>query len=125
MKEVPSKYVFLIEDSKDIQNLIQHFFLGEGYKVESADDGEEALEKLRSLPELPDLILLDLMMPKMDGFQFRLEQEKDSKLAEIPVVVMTADVNAAEQANRMGVRGHLCKPFTVDSLLETAAKYCQ
>lgn len=124
MNSTPSKYVFLVEDSKDIQTLIHHFFIGEGYKVEWADDGEQALKKLRNLPELPDLILLDLMMPNMDGFQFRLEQEKDLKLSKIPVVVMTADVNAEEQAHRMGVRGHLCKPFTIDSLLKTASKYC-
>ncbi len=124
MKSAPNKYVFLVEDSKDIQNLIHHFFVGEGYKVEWADDGEEALEKLRMLSELPDLILLDLMMPKMNGFQFRLEQKKDNKLSQIPVVVMTADMNAEAQAIEMGVRGHLKKPFTVDSLLKTAARYC-
>ena len=123
-ESVPNKYVFLVEDSKDIQILIHHFFLSEGYKVDWADDGEQALEKLRGLSELPDLILLDLMMPNMNGFEFRLEQEKDKKLSSIPVVVMTADVNAAEQARLLGACGHLKKPFTVDSLLRTAAIHC-
>lgn len=124
MELSPNKYVFLVEDSKDIQVLIQHFFVGEGYKVEWADDGEQALEKLRNLPELPDLILLDLMMPNMNGYEFRDLQKKDDKLSAIPVVVMTADVNAAEKAFQMGVKGHLKKPFTVDSLLKAAATYC-
>ena len=124
MDSAPNKYVFLVEDSKDIQVLIQHFFVGEGYKVEWADDGEQALEKLRKLSELPDLILLDLMMPNMNGFEFRAEQKKDNKLSAIPVIVMTADVNAEEKALQMGVHGHLRKPFTVDSLLKAAASYC-
>ncbi len=124
MELAPNKYVFLVEDSKDIQTLIHHFFIGEGYKVEWANNGEEALQKLRSLSVLPDLILLDLMMPKMNGHQFRLEQKKDAKLSSIPVVVMTADINVAEQARRMGANGHLRKPFTVESLLKTAAIYC-
>ena len=118
------KHIFIIEDSNELKNLVQHYFEHTGFTMHSAANGEEALLKLRDLKELPGLILLDLKMPCMDGFQFRLQQEFDSKLSQIPVVIMSADHYTEEHAIRMGVHGHIKKPFTSDSLLQTAEKYC-
>jgi CheY-like chemotaxis protein len=119
-----SKSIFLVEDSSDIRDLITFFYKMEGYRIDSASDGREALEKLRNLSELPGVILLDLMMPGMDGHQFRIEQEKDPKLTSIPVLVMTADSNAAEKAAKIGAKGYLRKPVAIDALLAVAKKFC-
>ncbi len=85
------KHILIIEDSTDLQALMGRLFKSEGYTVSQALNGREALDFLKSTTELPSLILLDIMMPVMDGFEFRNEQRKDSRLASIPVVVMTAD----------------------------------
>lgn len=118
------KFIFIIEDSKEIQNLIGELYLNKGYKLDSAANGIEALEKLRVAEELPSLILLDIGMPLMDGFQFRSEQEKDSILTEIPVVILTGDMDAEAQSIRMGAHGHLQKPFSAGNLFSMVDKYC-
>ncbi|MES3039372.1 MAG: response regulator [Bdellovibrionota bacterium] len=116
--------IFVIEDSEDIRDLIKLLYESEGYPVEFAGDGKEALEKLRSFAPPPCVILLDLMMPGMDGYQFRAEQIKDSKMAAIPTLVMTADSNAEEKAKRVGASGFLRKPVNIDVLIKVAEKYC-
>ena len=118
------KFIFIVEDSKEIQNLIGDLYSNKGYKLECASNGLEALEKLRVFDELPSLILLDIGMPLMDGFQFRKEQEKDSILTEIPVIVLTGDVDAEAQSIRMGAHGHLQKPFSAGNLYSVVDKYC-
>ncbi len=125
MRYINKNYIFIIEDSKEIQNLIGELYADSGYKVGSASNGLEALEILRNAAELPALILLDICMPVMDGFQFRVEQEKDSVLTEIPVVVLTGDINAEVQSIRMGAHGHLQKPFSPRTLFNLVEKYCQ
>ncbi len=124
MKYINKNYIFIIEDSRDIQNLLGEMYADKGYKVECASNGLEALQKLRRAFELPALILLDIGMPVMDGFQFRMEQEKDSVLTEIPVVVLTGDIDAEAQSIRMGAHGHLQKPFSPSTLLHVVEKYC-
>jgi CheY-like chemotaxis protein len=117
--------IFVVEDSKDIRDLIVLLYQSEGYVAESACDGKEALEKLRARSELPAVILLDLMMPGMDGIQFRIEQEKDTRLMNVPVLVMTADSNAEIKALKVGAKGYLRKPVSVETLLQVAEKYCR
>ncbi len=123
--EAPSKKpIFLVEDSKEIRQLIQILFESEGYRVECAEDGRQALDKLRGMEPLPGMILLDLMMPVMDGFQFRQEQAGDPRLSHVPVLVLTADSSASEKVERMNVQGSLKKPVDVDTLLAAAEKWC-
>lgn len=117
-------FIFVVEDSKDLRDLIKILFDGEGYATEFACDGLEALQKLRSLQQMPSLILLDLMMPGMDGFQFRAEQQKDPRLSKIPVLIMTADANAKRKAKQLGTTGYLRKPVEVNVLIKVAEKYC-
>ena len=118
------KFIFIIEDSKEIQNLIGDLYTNKGYKLDCASNGIEALEKLRVFEELPSLIFLDIGMPLMDGYQFRVEQEKDSALTEIPVIILTGDANAEVQSIRMGAHGHLQKPFSAGNLYSVVEKYC-
>ncbi len=119
-----SNYILLVEDSKDIRDLIVQFYNDEGYRVEVAVDGKEALSILTSANQLPAVILLDLMMPGMNGFEFKEEQERNSRIADIPVLLMTADPQADARAKKMRAKGYLRKPVAIDTLLAVAQKFC-
>jgi len=114
----PSKSVLIVDDDVDIRETISLVLEDEGYAVASAANGEEALRYLRSHPS-PSLILLDLMMPIMDGVEFRAEQQRDASLSSIPVIVITASGNARDRARSMQVEGMIQKPIALDALLET------
>jgi CheY-like chemotaxis protein len=103
--------VLVVDDDRDIRELLVELLGGEGYLVSSAADGRQAL--LEAHAHRPDVILLDLMMPVMDGWQFRAAQLEDPDLAEVPVVVISAfdhDLDAAAVIQ---------KPFLVEELLAT------
>lgn len=118
------KAILVVEDSDEIRSQIGQFYQSEGYEVMLAIDGKDALEKLNSVKELPGVILLDIMMPVMDGFQFRQEQEKSARLQTIPVLAMTADASADIKALKMGAKGYLRKPVELSTLLKVAQKFC-
>lgn len=118
------KHILVVEDSPDLQLLLTQLLSGEGYTISKAFNGQEALQFLRNTTDLPCLILLDIMMPVMDGFEFCLERAKDPRLASIPFVVMTADYNAQAQARKMGAIDVIQKPvLDIDNLLEMAEKF--
>lgn len=104
------KHILIIEDSTDLQDLLFDLFEAEGYSLSQAFNGRQALELLRSMAQLPTVILLDLMMPVMDGLEFRQEQQKDQRLAPIPVVVLTADTNT-QTKTKLGVVEVFRKPI--------------
>ncbi len=118
-----AKKIFVVEDSIDIQIPLRQIFESEGYTVEFANNGQEALEKLRTTMELPALILLDIMMPVMDGFQFREHQKADVRIGDIPVVIMSADANVKIKQDTIGAKHYLRKPINIDTLLEVVRKY--
>lgn len=95
----------------------------EGFSVDTALNGREALDLLRGSPDLPTVILLDLVMPVMDGQQFRQEQVRDRKLARIPVIIMTGAVNIESQRVRMGARAALKKPLDVKMVIEVVKQF--
>ena len=124
MKKPTGKHILIVDDAMDIQSLLEQFFSEEGYTVSKSSNGYEALRFLQSTPQLPDLILLDLMMPQMDGFQFRQLQEQDPKLASIPIVVMTADSNVHSSTIKIGAKGFLKKPFAdLNTIATTVARH--
>lgn len=110
------KRVLIVEDSEDLRYLMEVYLEGEGYEVSSVANGREALDYLHSKSELPSVILLDLMMPVMDGFQFRKEQQLDSRLSPIPVVLMTAGQDIKGDAARIHADAFLKKPIDIDDL---------
>ncbi len=115
-----AKCVLIVDDDDDIRETITIVLEDEGYSVASAANGEEALAYLRAgTTSLPQLILLDLMMPVMDGIEFRAEQQKDPRLAAIPVVVITASGNATARAKTMRANAMIQKPIALDTLLAT------
>src|SRR5208283_5094195 len=86
---IQSLKILLIEDDSDLADALAEILIMEGYRIVYASDGMAALALLAE-DELPDLILLDLMMPKMSGWEFREAQLRDERLAHIPVVVLSA-----------------------------------
>jgi len=86
-----------------------------GYEVESAADGEQAIQLLRAGAR-PGLILLDLMMPRMSGSEFRMAQLADPVLSDLPVVLLSADGRMEEKAVALKVQGAIRKPIDLDEL---------
>jgi CheY-like chemotaxis protein len=117
------KSILIVDDDADVREMLGQLFAIEGYAVATAGNGREALDQLRHADQLADLILLDLMMPVMDGWQFRLEQQRDPRLASIPVVVLSAVYNARERAALLGAVDYMQKPVEFDKLIETAERH--
>lgn len=115
MTDPKSRRVLVVEDDEGIRDALCDLLESEGFDVFSAIHGRDALEKLRGKGVRPDVILLDLMMPVMDGWAFRSEQQKDPGLADIPVVVITAS-RQADLAS-LNPRAFLKKPIDFDELL--------
>jgi len=115
--------VLVVEDDVDIRDLIADILRLEGYSVDAVENGREALELLRTGPP-PRVILLDLMMPVMNGWEFRTAQAQDPALAAIPVVILTGGGNASAAAQGLGVDTFLRKPVDLDELLEIVGRYC-
>src|ERR1700679_2088809 len=90
------KTILIVEDDQGIRETLVEILDSEGYIVLSASNGLEALQVLRSTAVKPDLILLDLMMPVMDGLSFKAQSSQDPSLAKIPVVIMSADQKIIE-----------------------------
>ena len=119
-----SKHVLVVEDDVDIRDALVGILRDEGYLASAAGNGVEALDHLRSSAPRPALILLDLMMPVMNGWQFRTAQSNDAALSAIPVVVISADASVKQKAESIGAQGYLKKPIELDALLDVVAKYC-
>lgn len=106
--------ILIVDDDADIRGVLAELLESEGYATATAANGREALAQLERQPHTA-LILLDLMMPMMNGFEFRAAQRADPAIAAIPVVVMTA--GGAYKAETLGVREVLAKPLEFDELL--------
>jgi CheY-like chemotaxis protein len=110
--------VLLVEDDKDIREAVSAVLESEGYTVLTAGNGKEALAILDR--GQPCVVLLDLMMPVMSGWDFMDEVKKNKRLEDIPVVV----VSAYSERRAEGVRRVLKKPLDVNQLLAAVAEYC-
>jgi len=114
--------VFIVEDDVDTREMMGRFLEMEGYHVESAANGKLALEQLDAEPGAC-LILLDLMMPVMDGWQFRREQVQHEAIANIPVIVVSAA--GRDRIKQIDADGYLSKPVDLDELLTQVTQYCR
>jgi CheY-like chemotaxis protein len=119
----PRRYcpVLIIEDDADLREMMAQLVALEGHEACTVANGREALDYLRHA-ERPDLILLDLMMPVMDGWEFRREQRNDPTIADVPVVVLSA-LDPSRAAD-IGAIEFLKKPLDFDRLLELVRQYC-
>jgi len=118
-----SRQVLLVEDDPDLLGSLAAFLEAEGYQVEVARHGLEALGRLRG-GFAPAVILLDLMMPIMTGWEFRHAQRQDRDLSGIPVIVISGMEDSPRHAAWLEADGYVQKPIPVQILLETVQRYC-
>jgi CheY-like chemotaxis protein len=116
--------ILVVDDDAGIRDMLTQLLEDEGYGVVTAADGQIALTQLRQGNSPPCLILLDLMMPVMNGVQFRSEQQQDSWLASIPVVVISAHLSGWQRAHTVQAADYLEKPVDLPKLLDIVARYC-
>lgn len=109
--------VLVIDDDIAIREMLMSLMEDEGHSVVGASDGQEGLEYLQATAELPQLILLDLMMPRLDGWGFYTTIQAEPSLAEIPVIVLSARPDGSQQASRLGSVRFVSKPVDLGHLL--------
>ena len=116
--------ILIVDDDGSIREMLRLFLEMKGYTVSSAINGQDALDHLGQSAELPQLILLDLMMPVMSGVEFRAAQRQTPTLAGIPVALISADANLRESAPIVNADAYLSKPIDFDVLLATVERFC-
>jgi CheY-like chemotaxis protein len=113
--------VLIVEDDDDVRGFMELLVSSCGYETMTARDGQEALAKMRE--RKPCMVLLDLQMPRMDGWQFREVQLQDVALARIPVVCLTAFFDPAQVSRQLGVRC-LTKPTDFPTVIDAVQTAC-
>jgi CheY-like chemotaxis protein len=115
--------ILIVEDDPYIRRDLAEILRGEGYDVVTAGEGSEALHRLRR-KACPSVILLDLMMDGMNGWDFRDRQLQDPALAAIPVVILSGLIEGARHATNLAAVDLIVKPIVLDALLETVHRHC-
>jgi DNA-binding response OmpR family regulator len=120
--------VLIVEDDRDIRDLLTAMLTREGFHAIGAEDGLEALHLLRTLrhraPDVPCLVLLDLAMPRLSGNEFRRAQLADPIVASVPVAVVSGADDLERRAQALGAVATIAKPVDSDALLEVVRRYC-
>jgi CheY-like chemotaxis protein len=121
-------HVLIVEDDPDTRDMLSTLLLSAGFQPVAAEDGLEALHLLRTVkhhaPDTPCLVLLDLMMPRLGGDQFRRVQLDDPTVAAVPVAVMSGAADIEERAQSLGAVATVIKPIDFNALLEVVRRYC-
>jgi CheY-like chemotaxis protein len=112
--------ILVVEDDQDLREMMRDALQLNGYAVVTADDGRDALEKIGAI-ESPCLVLLDLLMPVMNGWQFIEAMRKRSELAAVPIIIHSS----APGPTPPGVARALQKPLLFDRLLAVVREYCR
>lgn len=110
-------HILIVEDEEDIREVLHDFLESEGMRVSVAANGLEALRFLKNGPRKPDLILLDLMMPEMNGQEFLQSLRAVQSFSSIPIVIMSADHQTAQKAELLGQKSYIRKPLDLSRLL--------
>ena len=113
--------ILVVDDDADIRDSLREVLEDEGYDVTCVANGREALDHLRTASPAPCVILLDLMMPIMDGWQFRREQKANPEISEIPLIVITATGNRPVLIDAAEL---VLKPLELVRLFEAVERYC-
>ena len=123
MNNTENKHILCIEDEPEMIDLIRLILGRRGFDVVGAAGGKEGLEKVRQ--ELPDLVLLDLMMPDMDGWEVYQQMKADEKTKDIPVIVITAKAQSIDKVLGLHIAkvdDYIAKPFSPQELLSSVDK---
>ena len=121
-EEYKSHLIMIVEDERNIQEVLRLSLEMENYEVITADNGKMALDLLSSIAILPSAILLDLMMPIMNGWEFADAVSKNSRLSKIPIILVTAYGDRAQSIPSMAL---IEKPVDLNVLIETVNKCCR
>ena len=116
--------ILIVEDDSDLREALTQVLSDEGYDVLGAAHGAEALDSLRT-GRRPCLILLDLTMPVMNGWQFRDIQRHDPEISGIPVIVLSAGQDLPAQMPVLGLEEFIRKPIRLEFLLDSVARFCR
>jgi len=116
-----SKRILVVDDEPDIVEVVRLRLEANNYEVIAAYDGEEGLRKARN--EQPDLIILDILMPEMDGYTFVRELKADESIKDIPIVVLTAKDKMRDLFAIEGIKDYIVKPFKGEELVKIIGKY--
>jgi CheY-like chemotaxis protein len=121
-------HVLIVEDDADTREMLLALLASEGYYAVAAEDGLEALHVLRTVrhraPDVPCLVLLDLMMPRLGGQEFRRAQLGDPIVAQVPIAVMSGAADADARGETLGAVATFTKPLDVERLLAVVRHYC-
>ncbi len=117
--------VLVVDDDKKVCEIISAVLASQGYETAVAGNGKEALDYLRTSSSQPGLILLDLMMPEMTGWEFRRIQQGDPALAAIPVAIITGLTDVEGKVLSIGAVDVLYKPSRVETLTALASRFCK
>jgi len=111
------KKILIVDDKREVVELVTATLEGEGYQIISASDGREALEKIGK--EKPDLVLLDVVMPKMNGLEVLAKVKKDPQTKDVPIIMLTAKGQQLDKDKgmRLGAEDYIIKPFSPSHLL--------
>lgn len=115
--------ILVIEDNSDLREALSEYFKGHGYAVSTAENGRQALGHLKSGVQAC-VILLDLMMPDMTGFQFRLEQLENPEIATIPLIAHSGVDDVDVYAQRLNANAYIRKPAEMDQILALVQQHC-
>jgi CheY-like chemotaxis protein len=122
MAESPG--VCIVDDDADIREAMRLVLEMSGYAVTEAADGAAALDVLRSAAPLPCCIILDLMMPGMNGWEFREQQRADPRIASVPVIILSGVHDLSAKAREIGAADQLQKPIELAQLLDAVGRQC-
>jgi CheY-like chemotaxis protein len=118
-----SRPLLVVDDDTDLREALEEVLRDAGYEVMGASNGKHALEVLGAARVLPGLVLLDMMMPVLDGAGFARAMRQVAEWRDIPVLVFSASANARQVAEEIGACGHMRKPVDVDTLLDAVGKH--
>ncbi len=114
------RLILVVDDEADVVSVLSKRLEDSGYEVMAASDGQEGLQKINK--EKPDLIILDIGMPRMDGYTLMRELKSNADFKSIPVIVLTARGQMQDLFKMEGVKDYMTKPFKSEELLERIKK---
>jgi CheY-like chemotaxis protein len=124
VERVPRETVLVVDDDEALRLALREILSEEGFRVGCVENGRQAIDVLTAGAR-PSVILLDLHTPEMDGLEFRRRQLTDPAIADIPVIVLTGDLEKEAEARQLGVAFYLKKPVPVPQLVDVVAHFAK